>query len=46
MRAEIIRYPMGALTAEGALVYDETVSTKRPAVLVAPDAITGRSVIR
>jgi len=37
MRAEIIRYPMGALTAEGALVYDETVSTKRPAVLVAPN---------
>jgi dienelactone hydrolase len=28
---------MGALTAEGALVYDETVSGKRPAVLVAPN---------
>jgi hypothetical protein len=30
MRAEIIKYPMGALTAEGALIYDENVSGKRP----------------
>jgi hypothetical protein len=32
MRAEIIRYPVGALTAEGALIYDENVSGKRPAL--------------
>jgi dienelactone hydrolase len=37
MRAERIKYPMGALTAEGALIYDENVSGKRPAVLVAPN---------
>jgi dienelactone hydrolase len=28
---------MGTLTAEGALIYDENVSTKRPAVLLAPN---------
>ena len=33
MRAEIIKYPMGALTAEGALIYDENVSGKRPAFI-------------
>jgi len=37
MRAERIKYPMGALTAEGALIYDENVSGRRPAVLVAPN---------
>ena len=37
MKAEIIKYAMGSLTAEGALVYDETVSGKRPAVLMAPN---------
>jgi len=37
MRAEIIKYPMGALTAEGALIYDENVSGKRPALLMAPN---------
>ena len=37
MRTEIIKYPMGALTAEGALIYDENVSGKRPAVLMAPN---------
>ena len=37
MKAEKIKYPMGALTAEGALVYDDTVSGKRPAVLMAPN---------
>jgi dienelactone hydrolase len=37
MKAEKIEYPMGTLTAEGALVYDETVSGKRPAVLMAPN---------
>jgi dienelactone hydrolase len=37
MKVEKIKYPMGALTAEGALVYDEKVSAKRPAVLMAPN---------
>jgi dienelactone hydrolase len=37
MRAEIIKYPMGAVTAEGALIYDENVSGKRPALLMAPN---------
>jgi dienelactone hydrolase len=37
MRVEKIKYPMGALTAEGALIYDENVSGQRPAVLLAPN---------
>ena len=37
MRTEKIKYPMGALTAEGALIYDENVSGRRPAVLLAPN---------
>src|SRR5690349_8999030 len=37
MRVEKIKYPMGALTAEGALIYDENVSSPRPAVLLAPN---------
>ncbi len=37
MRTHRIKYPMGALTAEGALIYDDNVSGKRPAVLVAPN---------
>jgi len=37
MKAETIKYAMGPLTAEGALVYDEKVSGKRPAVLMAPN---------
>ncbi len=37
MKVEKIKYPMGALTAEGALVYDDKVSGKRPAVLMAPN---------
>jgi dienelactone hydrolase len=37
MKAEKIKYPMGALTAEGALVYDEKIPGKRPAVLMAPN---------
>jgi len=36
MRVERIKYPMGTLTSEGALIYDENVSGKRPAVLLAP----------
>jgi dienelactone hydrolase len=37
MKAEKIKYAMGAITAEGALVYDETISGKRPALLMAPN---------
>ena len=37
MRVDRIKYPMGALTAGGALIYDENVSGKRPAVLLAPN---------
>jgi dienelactone hydrolase len=37
MKVEKIKYPMGALTAEGALIYDEKISGKRPAVLMAPN---------
>jgi dienelactone hydrolase len=37
MKVETIKYAMGPLTAEGALVYDEKVAAKRPAVLVAPN---------
>jgi len=37
MKAETITYAMGALTAEGALVYDDKTSGKRPAVLMAPN---------
>jgi dienelactone hydrolase len=37
MKADKIKYPMGSLTAEGALVYEEKVSGKRPAVLMAPN---------
>jgi hypothetical protein len=33
MRAEIM-YPIRSLTAEGALIYDENVSGKRPALLM------------
>src|ERR1700751_3602684 len=37
MRVDRIRYPVGAVTAEGALIYDENVSGKRPAVLLGPN---------
>ena len=37
MKVETIEYAMGPLTAEGALVYEEKVSGRRPAVLVAPN---------
>jgi len=37
MKSEVITYPMGALTGEGVLVYDEKISAKRPAVLMAPN---------
>jgi len=34
MKVEKIKYLMGAVTAEGALIYDETISAKRPALLM------------
>ena len=37
MKAEKIKYPMGGRTAEGALVYDEKISGRRPALLMAPN---------
>jgi dienelactone hydrolase len=37
MKVEKIKYPMGALTAQGALIYDESVSGRRPALLMAPN---------
>ena len=48
MRVERIKYPMGTLTAEGALIYDENVSGKRPAVLLAPNwmGMTDKAVRR
>src|SRR5271170_4078798 len=48
MKVEKIKYAMGALTAEGALVYDETVSAKRPAVLMAPNwlGVTDKAIER
>jgi dienelactone hydrolase len=48
MKSEIITYAMGTLTAEGALVYDEKVSGKRPAVLMAPNwlGLTDKAIER
>jgi dienelactone hydrolase len=48
MKVEKINYAMGALTGEGVLVYDETVSRKRPAVLVAPNwlGLTDKAIER
>jgi dienelactone hydrolase len=37
MKSEVVTYSMGELTAAGVLVYDEKVSHKRPAVLMAPN---------
>ena len=37
MKAEIIKYSREPFTAEGALVYEEKISARRPAVLVAPN---------
>jgi dienelactone hydrolase len=37
MKAEKIKYAMGKLIAEGALVYDDSISGKRPAMLMAPN---------
>lgn len=48
MKAELIRYSMGALTAEGALVYDERIAGRRPAVVVAPNwmGVTAKAIER
>ncbi len=48
MKVESITYPMGALTAEGALVYEEKVARKRPAVLMAPNwmGLTDKAIER
>ncbi len=48
MRAEMIKYPMGPLTAEGALVYDETITARRPALLMAPNwmGVTDQAIER
>ncbi len=37
MKTEIVHYPMGTLTAEGALVYEDKISGRRPALLMAPN---------
>ncbi len=48
MKVELIKYPMGGLTAEGALVYDDNVSGKRPALLMAPNwlGVTDKAIER
>jgi dienelactone hydrolase len=52
MKAELIRYSMGdskgALTAEGALIYEEKISGRRPAVLMAPNwmGVTEKAIER
>jgi dienelactone hydrolase len=48
MKVETIRYPMGRLTAQGALVYDENVLGKRPALLMAPNwlGVTDKAIAR
>jgi dienelactone hydrolase len=37
MKAEKIKYSMGTVTAEGAVVYNDAVGGKRPALLMAPN---------
>lgn len=48
MKVEKIKYSMGRLTAEGALVYDDSVSGKRPAMLMAPNwmGLTDKAIER
>jgi dienelactone hydrolase len=48
MKVETIKYAMGALTAEGALIYEEKISGRRPAVLMAPNwmGVTGKAIER
>jgi dienelactone hydrolase len=48
MKTETIKYPMGKLTAQGALVYHNGVTGKRPAVLMAPNwlGVTDKAIER
>lgn len=48
MKVEKIRYPMGALSAEGALVYNDAISARRPALLMAPNwmGMTDQAIAR
>jgi dienelactone hydrolase len=48
MKSEVIHYTMGATTFEGALVYDEAITQKRPAVLMAPNwlGVTDKAIER
>jgi dienelactone hydrolase len=48
MKTELITYAMGSLAAEGALVYDENVTRKRPALLMAPNwlGMTDQAIAR
>jgi dienelactone hydrolase len=48
MKVETIRYSMGAVIAEGALVFEENISTRRPALLMAPNwmGVTDKAIER
>ncbi len=48
MKSEVITYPMGPITGEGALIYDEKASGRRPGVLMAPNwlGVTGQAIAR
>jgi dienelactone hydrolase len=48
MKSEAIKYSMGGRAAEGSLVYNENVSGKRPAVLMAPNwfGVTDKAIDR
>jgi len=48
MKLEPISYTMGPLIAEGVLVYDENISGRRPAVLMAPNwlGVTDKAIER
>jgi len=48
MKTELITYAMGSLTAEGALVYDDNVTGKRPGLLMAPNwlGMTDQAIAR
>jgi dienelactone hydrolase len=48
VKAEVIKYSVGAITGEGALVYGEKISDRRPAVLMAPNwlGVTEKAIAR
>jgi dienelactone hydrolase len=48
MKVETIRYSMSSLIAEGALVFEENISSRRPALLVAPNwmGVTDKAIER